>query len=243
MPKKLRGFDNSIYVDAADAYHDFVSHYDLSPFMLRLNSVFSAASCYVLELGAGAGIFTAPLSDLASSVDAVEYHDDQLKKLKDHIDRKSIGNVEIITGDANKPYEILEKTYDKILFSFSLDNILGTNVYTKFNVAAHRGLISSYAPFLKPNGQFIIIGSMPENTITSERKGIYERYRDEQFSFFEEYSNCNIEVFDYLVRFPDHDHAMRATSAITSMKVATEMLGSKSSDIQLKAYVAKLSLN
>ncbi len=237
------GFDNSIYRDAANAYHGFVKQYDLDPFLNRLSQVFNGEARFsLLELGAGTGVFTVPLSFIADSIDAVEYSDNQITILKEELDKNDIQNVNVISGDANKPKLLcLGQDYDSILFTFSLDNISNASVYNGLDVTRMQSLIESYKPIIKPQGKVIIIGAMPEDTIAADRKTKYEQYRSEQFSVLSKYPDCAIDIFDYAARFGSHAEALGALSEIVPEEKAQEMLQQNSSEVALKAYIASFS--
>jgi 16S rRNA A1518/A1519 N6-dimethyltransferase RsmA/KsgA/DIM1 with predicted DNA glycosylase/AP lyase activity len=134
MKNKNRGFDNSLYAEAADAYHAFVRHYNLEPFLTRLHQQFNSMGderkCTLLELGAGTGVFTVPLSTAVNGIDAVEYSENQIHILEHEIAAQGIEGVNVIHGDANEPESLgLRQAYDIVLFTFSLDNISNASVY------------------------------------------------------------------------------------------------------------------
>lgn len=236
-----RAFGNSLYTRNAPGYDEFVSRCNYENILNELPRLFSGKNLNALELGAGTGIFTLPLSAECSSVTAIERSRSQIDILSKRLADNGVGNVSIICGDANAPSGLIERSFDLIFMGFSLDNICEVDVYKPPDIGALAKLFETYDRLLSPSGRYVLIDSMPEDTIAEGRKKRYRACRERQFAFFAGRQNCELVFLDYQVEFEDVATAIAVMTAIAGRQRAKAIVRQKP-DIALRAYLATFQI-
>lgn len=237
MKNSGKGFSNDLYSQEAQNYHNFVSRYQLDKIIEIVSGRFNGTDLNILELGAGTGTITIPASKKCKSITAVELHNEQIAILKQQLKHEKVQNVDIYNIDALVPETLPPNKYDIILFSFSLDNICQFDVYGTLDISTMDNLLDTYKSFLAKDGQYILIGSMPQESIQADQKEIYLKNRKKQFSFLENKKDFSIDFIDYQVNFASYESALEITRPIYGDHRAMEALQSKNF-INLKAYIA-----
>lgn len=233
-------FENKLYAQQAQSYHAFVSRCDLTNVFVAVNKSLTITDPEIIELGAGTGVFTTQYAPFCAHITAIESFPKQIAILRKEIERKRITNASVVCADANKPACLKKYSADYVLMGFSLDNICGMSVYDKPRTGKVTQLFDLYKKALKPNGRFIIVGSMPEDSLHKEKREPYHHFREAQFEAMRNRNCFTIEFVDYYARFQDHTEALRISSNILGTKRATHVLQGQK-EIHLKAYVASFA--
>lgn len=168
----------------------------------------------VLDVGAGTGRFTIPLSKIAKKICAIEPEREMIKSLKEKIREYKIKNIEIKKAIAeNIPYP--DNSFDIVIYAWILSYI---NLKKSFKEVKR---------VLKKDGYLIIIDNYGNDDweklagIQSQKyKGRYDERNKAVLKLLKDFQRIKIKVINGIIKFPNLTAAKEVISKTRGPKAA-----------------------
>lgn len=152
------------------------------------------------DVGCGDGFYTIPLSHFlgpSGRVYAEDISDVELIKLKEHLAKEGLQNVEVIKGDEDDPRLPADR----------LDAALIVNAYHE--MTAHEAMLRHTLAALKPGGTFVLMEGIWEAREAQSRDEQIKRHQLAPRLAKQEVEKAGFEIIElrdpFFVRAPDED--------------------------------------